>query len=294
MLIYQLASPFVVEVPALVRCLLVKSSNLLTSLAPALRTFLLPGNGTLPYPEFPLRLPVVARWFHGLATRRNEEALETEINADFRTIFGGFGCVSWRSLTREDHVPLATTTFDGDGLDRPFDRPVELDFDVSDILDMHTPGFFQLTAISVGRKLDGPEPISWLVSRIAGRIASRSPHAAEERPERPVQTAERSLKGREVRRREARDNLAGLLEPPRLLAVGDRMPLGFVDVPAFSEGEVVQAAVRFEHRVKSLYLRAVWIKAVLERLPHAEIVLPENDAQNDCKGGVRGFPRQLK
>jgi hypothetical protein len=52
--------------------------------------------------------------------------------------------------------------------------------------------------------------------------------------------------------------------------------------------------VRFEHHVKSLYLRAVWIKAVLERLPHAEIVLPENGAQNDYKGGVRGFPRQLK
>lgn len=70
--------------------------------------------------------------------------------------------------------------------------------------------------------------------------------------------------------------------------------MGFVDVPAFSESEVVQAAVRFEHHVKSLYLRAVWIKAVLERLPHAEIVLPENGAQNDYKGGVRGFPRQLK
>lgn len=290
--VHQLPSLLVVEVPTLVRCLFVKSSNLLTSLAAAVRTFLLPGDGTLRYPELLLCLPGVARRFHGLATRRNEEALEAEINADGRTVSGGLRCWGTPEIAREDHVPLATTTFDGDGLDFAFDRAMQLDLDMSDVLEIQSSVVFEAASVSVGRELDGPEPIFGLVSWITGRVPGL--HAAEESLERLVQTAERSLSGREVRRYEARDNLAGLLEPPRLLAVGDGTPFGFVDVPAFSEGDVVQAAVRFEHHVKSLYLRAVWIKAVLERLPHTGIVLPENSALNHEKVGVRGFPRQLK
>ena len=145
---YQVPSPLVVEISALIGCLLVQARNALAGLAAAIRTFLLPGERPLRSAELLLGVPVVVRWLHGLTFGGNEEALEPEVYAYHCTLFGRCGRLP--EVTREDNVPLSAAALDGDGLDSPLDRAVQLDLDVADVLNVESPVLFQLATIPVG------------------------------------------------------------------------------------------------------------------------------------------------
>jgi hypothetical protein len=287
---HQLPSLLVVEVPALVRHLLVQTGDLLTSLTAATRAFLLSGERPLRSPELLLSLPTVVRRLHGLAIGGNEEALQPEVDANGGTISGSFGRVA--NITAEDHVPLAARPLNGDGLDRPFDRTVQLDLEVADVLKVEPSVVLESAPVPVGGKLDGPEPAFRPKPRVAGSIAGVD--APKESLKCSVQPAKRSLSRREVRRRKARKNLAGFSEPRRLFTVGDGSSFGLIHVAAFSESEVVQAAVGLKDRIKSFDLRPVRIKTILVGFLHERMVRKEDAIPNGRNGGIRTFPRQLE
>jgi len=259
--IHQPSRLFVVEVSALVRRLLVKARNLLTSFAAATRTLLLSGHGTLCPTEFLLRLSVVARWLYGLSIRGNHERLESEIYANRCAVSGRFGHIS--EIAGEDNVPLPASPLYRDCLDGPFDRAMQLYLDVSDILEIKpggASGFLEPASVSVGRELDAPEPIFRFEPGITRSVARV--HTAEERLERLIQSAKRSLSGRKVQSREARHNLTSFLESPRLLTVGNGTLLNPVHLPAFAQSKIVEAAMRLKHRIQTLRLRAVRVEAI--------------------------------
>ena len=214
--VYQLTGLLVVEVSSLVRRLLVQTSDFRTSLTAAMGAFLLPGYGALRPPEFLLSLPVVARRLNRLVVGRYEEALQPEVNANSRTTPGGFGRIP--ELAGEDHVPFPASPLDGDGLDGPFERAMQLDLDVSDVLEVEPLALLEPTTAPVRRELDGSKPILRLEPRIARSLTG--PDAAEESRKRSIQPTERSLGRREVEGGETSTDPPGFFEPPRLLAVG--------------------------------------------------------------------------
>lgn len=262
--IHQLPGFLVVEVPPLVGRLLVQLRNAVAGLAASGRTLPLACKRTLRPSESLLRLAVVMRGFYRRARRSDEERLQSEVYPNRRAVPDGFGRIS--EVAREDHVPLAARPLDGDGLDRPLDSPMQLDLDVSDVLEVQTPVVLQAATVPVGRELDTTEPVFRLVSRVARSAPGLAP--AEERLERLVQSAQRSLRRREVEGCEARRGLARRLEPPRLFAVGDRTLFGLVHVPSFPKGKVVEPSVLSEHRVKGKLLRAVGEEPELVRPSH--------------------------
>lgn len=265
--VYEFASLLVVKVPTLIRRFLVQAGDLLLSLAAAVGTFLFPGYRPLRLTKFLLRLPVVARRLDGLAVRGNEEALEPEVYTYRRSVSSDFRSIP--EIAGEDHVPLAAEPLDGDGLDSPFDGAMQLDLDVPDMLKIQTPVVLQPAPVTVGGELDGPESTLGLDAGVAGSVPGL--HAPEERLERLVQPAERGLSGGEVEGREARKNLAGLLEPSRLFAIGYGAFFGFVHVSPIAKSKVVQAAVRLKHRVQNFRLRAVRIEPIFERATHLSL-----------------------
>ena len=148
---------------------------------------------------------------------------------------------------------------------------MQLDLDVPYVLEVETPAFFEPVSIAVGWELHEPESVAALEARVAGSFITGS-DSTEERPERPIQPSQSGLGAGEVGSSKVGVPLSGLLEPAGLLYVGNRSPPGLVDLPAFFESGVVEAAVGLEHRIESFGLRAVGVESVLERLPH----------QNDC------------
>lgn len=287
--IHQLPSLLVVEVPALVRHLLVQTGDLLASLGATVGGSLLPGDGALRSSKSFLGFPVATWRFHKIAffVGGNEEAFQPEVDANGGTISDSFGRVA--TITAEDHVPLAARPLDGDGLDRPFDRTVQFDLEVADVLKVEPSVILESAPVPVGGKLDGPEPAFRSEPRVAGSIAGLD--ASEESHKSSIQPTERSLSRREVRRRKARKNLAGFPEARRLFTVGDGAPFGRVHVAAFSESEAIQAAVGLKDRIKCFDLRTVGVKTILVGLPHRRIVRKEDAIPNGRNGGVRAFPR---
>lgn len=287
--IHQLPSLLVVEVPALVRHLLVQTGDLLASLGATVGGSLLPGDGALRPSKSFLGFPVATWRFHKIASfvGGNEEAFQPKVDANGGTISDSFGRVA--NITAEDHVPLAARPLDGDGLDRPFDRTVQFDLEVADVLKVEPSVILESAPVPVGGKLDGPEPAFRSEPRVAGSIAGLD--ASEESQKSSIQPAERSLSRREVRRRKARKYLAGFPEVRRLFTVGDGAPFGRVHVAAFSESEVIQAAVDLKDRIKCFDLRAVGVKTILVGLPHGRIVRKEDAIPNGRNGSVRPFPR---
>jgi hypothetical protein len=263
--VYQLSSLLVVEVPTLVRCLLVHAGDFLTGLAAAVRALLLSGERPLCSPKLLLSLPVTARRLNGLPARRDEEAPEPEVYPDRRAVCGDFGCIS--EVAREDRVPLAARLLDREGLDLALDRPVQLDLDVAYVLEVETPpAIFEPAPIAVGGELHEPETLTTLEAWVAGNFSCFN--APEERFERSVQPSQSSLRAREVGSSKVGVPLSGLLEPAGLLFVRSRLPFGLVYIAAFCEGRVVEAAVGLEHRVEGFGLTAVGNEPICERLPH--------------------------
>lgn len=261
---YQLARLLVVEVLALVSDSLVQLRYTMTSLAASVRALLFPSKPTLRPPELLLSLPVVARRLYGFAIGGDEKGLESKVYADRKAVSGGFG--SFAEIAREDRVPLAARLLDRDGLDLALDSTVELDLDVTDMLEVEPPVSLEAAPIAVGWELDGPEPTFGLEARVAGSFPGL--HPPKESLKSLVQPSQGSLSGGEVGRREARESPTGLLEPCRLFAIGDRPCFGTVHVPPFAQSEVVEAAVHLKHRIEGFSLGAVGVKPVFEGLPH--------------------------
>ena len=261
----------VVEVPPLVGRLLVQLRNAVAGLTASGRTLPLPCKRTLRPPELLLSLTIVARGLYRLAIRGDEEALESEVDTDRRTISGFTSFRRFSEVAREDHVPLAARPLDGDGLDRPFDRTMQLDLDVPDVLEVQAPIILEPTPVAVGWKLNRSETVFGLEARVARSPSRLNP--SKERLECFVESAKRGLSRREVQSREAGRGFAGCLESTRLFAVGNRASLDLVKVASLTQSEVVQTMVLSEHQVQSFSLRAVRKQSVLECLPHGRIVL---------------------
>lgn len=284
--VHHLPGLLVVEVPALIGCLLVKTGDASTGLATAIGAFFLSGEGALRHPESLPRLPIKARWFCGLAVRSNEEALQTEINTDFRTVAGGLGSIS--EIAREDNVPLAARPLDGDGFDSPFNWTMQFDLYVTDVLEVEPPVVLEGATVAVPGELDGlestvqPEP---RIPRLAPVASIARLHAPEESSKRFVQPAKRRLSRSEIQSRKARCNFASFFKAARLFTVEDTTFLGLIRIPAVAQSKVVQATMRFEHRIQTDALDAIWIKPIFKGFSHRFIILERR---------VRDFHRQLK
>jgi hypothetical protein len=130
-----------------------------------------------------------------------------------------------------------------DGLDPTLDLAVDGDLHLSDPLQVDPAGVGPPTAaVAVLGPFDTVEPMRWLEPRVAGRLASL--HPTEEPGERPVQTAQRRLLGRERPRRHIGPDFPDLLELSRLILIGDAGLPQPPCVPSFLQGGVVQLTVR--------------------------------------------------
>lgn len=266
----------VVEVPALVRRLLVQPGDVFTGLAASCGALLAPSKPPLSPAELLLRLPVVAGRLNRLAIGGDEERLESEVYADCGTVSRSFGRLA--DIRDEDDVPLSTAVFDGDGLDLSLDRSMQLDLDMSDVLKVEPSVVLEAASVAVGWELDEAEAVAALEAGVARLFTGLQP--SEECVERTIQSAKRRLRAGKVRRGKARVGPARLLELARLLAVGDASPLRFVRVPAFSERRVVQASVGLEYRGEGLGLGAVGVEPVSVSPFHPSILQEGVGVQN--------------
>lgn len=260
----QLTRRLVVKVSALVGNLLMQTSYTLSSLTSPGRTLDAPRERPRSPSKPLLGFPVVLGRGDAFAAICDDEALQPEVYTNRHTVTGRLGCVP--EVARKDRVPFTALPLDRNGLNDPFDRPMQLDLDVADILKVQASVLFELTAVAIGRELNRSEPIFRLVSRVTWSVACLA--SAKERLERLIQPPQRRLGRREVESREARTSLAGRLKPPRLFTVGDGAFFGFVHVPTFSQSKVVQSAVLLKHRIKGLLLRAVREQPKLVCFPH--------------------------
>lgn len=265
---YEFPSLLMVEVSALVRRLLVQPRNALAGLAAATRALLFPEKRTLRPAQFLLGVPVVARGLYKLAFGGGKEALQPEVYANLRTSLGGFG--SFTGIRGEDHVPFAAEPPDAYGLDLSLHRPMQFDFDVSDVLKVKSSVVLDAASVAVGRELYESEAITAFEARIArGRPDL---HTAEERFKSAIQSSEGSLRAGKVRSRKVRVGLARFFELAGLPAVRDRAPFGFAGIPALLQSRVIESAVCLKHYLKGFGLGAVRIKPEFEGFSHVRSI----------------------
>jgi hypothetical protein len=143
---------------------------------------------------------------------------------------------------------------------------MQLNFDVTDVLDVEPPVLFEPAPIAVGREFNCPKAAFGFEARIAGTLARVC--SPKERLESLVQPAERGLSRREVKRREARQHPPAFPVARRLFAVGDGSLLGLVYVSALAESKIIQPTMPLKHRVESPFLRAVGEEPELVCPPH--------------------------
>ena len=276
----QLARYFVVEVSPLVGHLLMELCYTLASFTATLRALVLPGERTLRPPKLFLGLPVVARRLHKCTIRGCKEALQSEVYPDSRTFSGCFGSIS--DLAHKYRVPLPVRPLDGEGLNLPVNRTVQLNLDMSDLLEVEPSVFLKTATISVGRELNRPETDLALEAGIARGLTRSEP--AEERLERTVETSERCLGAGEVGPGKAGIALAGRFKLCGLFAVGEETLLRFIRIPPLCKSAVVEAAVGLEHSVEVFELRTGGTEPVLESLSHPTNIRQEPSFPND--GGI--------
>jgi hypothetical protein len=196
------------------------------------------------------------------------------------------------NIADEDDVPLSAQLLDRDGLYSPLNRAMQLDLDVSDVLEVEPTVVLQSTPITVGRELDEPETLAALEAWVARSFTGLDP--TEERSKSPVQPSQSGLGAGEVGFSKVGVALSGLLELAGLLSVGDRPLFGLVDLPAFSEGRVVQAAVGLKHRIESFGLRAVGVEPAFEGLPHPNDCTDRSGCSQRQQRRYAGIPPAAK
>jgi hypothetical protein len=83
----------------------------------------------------------------------DQEALESKVYPNRCPVFPGFGSLS--DIADEHGVPLTALPFNGHGLNSPDDRTMQLDLNVSDVLEVQPAVVLELASVAVGRKLYG-------------------------------------------------------------------------------------------------------------------------------------------
>jgi hypothetical protein len=86
----------------------------------------------------------------------HQKGLQSQVNPRGRQ--WGRRDLSIRQLARTDDVPANRITLERDRLDRAFNKPVQFDVDVPDVLE-GDPRSLQLAAIAVRRQLHGIEAV---------------------------------------------------------------------------------------------------------------------------------------
>jgi hypothetical protein len=158
----QAEGDLVVEVAALVSNVLLKTGDDSPSLAAATAAPLAAGNSALRSSQGGFGLTVELRRRNAITLGRDEEALQAEVDADRRIL--GRRDLDLTEVAGEDRVPVARLAPERNRLDLSFDRTVQLDLDVTDVLEVDTRrGFIQFAAVAVGGELDGVEAIGALV-----------------------------------------------------------------------------------------------------------------------------------
>lgn len=261
--IYEGVRNLVAEIKPPVRSLLVNHGDKTTGLRSTFRTSLSASKALLGLLEKFLGFTKEARSLYLCPIGESGEGGNPHVDADFSACFGkrdGF------ILDGEIDIPPVVSPSDGKGLDLASYRPMPLDLDVTDVLEVETP-FLDLTAVSKGSVGDGIEPVGRFEPRVSGFLAGLDP--AEKRLESLVQPTKGLLERTVITRGKGFVFFLELGEKTsRLNGIRDAFFSGFVNLFPLSEGGVVKKAVSVKLRDKSFRLLPGRIEAVFERLEH--------------------------
>jgi hypothetical protein len=267
----QFTCRFVVKIFALVRDVLRKPGKNLHCFPSVCPTFLFPGNTALKPSKFDLR-PLVELWRLDLqAFGGYQERLQAKVNTSSRKFQGNnfdlreSGGATKLQQAGEDNVPAVRLLAESHGLDLPFQRPVHLELDIPDVLEVRSIIRSEFAPVA-DSELYRVEPITTTEPRVPGLLSRL--HAPEKCLKRSVKTLEGSLTGGEVSHRKVGVGFSGCFQPCRLLFVAKVLPVGFVGFFSLCKGAVVQVAVCLQKLKHNCLLLVGGVSPVLERLLH--------------------------
>lgn len=247
--------------------------------------------GTVQGWQFGLEIPRVGLV---LPVRGGQEALQADINPN-RWV-GAWGDSNFTLVTDQDNIPLLALAFERGGLNRSFDRTMNLALNHANVLHSELAGWHETNAVAVGRELHGPEAPLGLEARVAGLLAAFN--VSEKCCEGPVKPYNSSNATSVVDVCEPPINLALVCEPRCLLNIIKADAILFVSQLALFETGVVEPAVGLEHDVKLTHLIAVGVESELVGAVHdLQTTLDGKmfkESFGETKGGGQIFPCRLK
>jgi len=277
----ELCRDLVPDVPSLIGDALMPSGDLKCCLVSSVTTPLPSSKAALGYAQVQQGSAQPAGILNEGIVREGQKVMQAHVNANSRAIVDrGY---SIRRLPLETGVPLAEGTFDYDVLDCIRHRPVILDTQLADVLDVEADSLPQpqLTAIAIG-VLEGIKALTAFVSRIARRLPCFD--AAEERCKGLGQATHGMLQRAVVSKGKIIVNSPRCRELIRLRIVTNRDTTAFPGDAALSQGVVVKAAVNLKQLVQQFLLYAVRVKTILVGADHLHALLGL-DILADCLRG---------
>jgi len=180
---------------------------------------------------------------------------------------------------REDDIPVITLPLEGNGLNFALQRPVELDLDVTHVLDIEF--VIQFNTIAIDWKSDRMKPVFTFESGIAGLFPFLDP--SEEGLKRFIQSPQYILGNAEVKQSKI-GLLSYLLELCRLVVVVKGDTLLLPGITALLKCRIVEPAGKIQKCFKQHLLGFGGIQAINKRLTHLFTL---------CQGGMRRFPTRI-
>jgi len=256
--IRYLPTDLVVKIRPLIPDMRVRLLEQTDGLAPAFAAFPSPGDASLCCPECRLAMTVVAWVLYQLTIGQGGKGRESHVNSD-----------SVRQRRRWIHtdnhaetgIPLTSLTLEGERLNLAGDRPVHLQLDETDTLQLKPVVVRNVATISPGREGITVEAVPTLKPGVAG--FSPSLHPAEESPESLVDPPEHVLAGRIVGKSQVA-SIPYLLELVGLVVVVARYAVSAPSVSALLESRVIQGPGFRQLILQSFGLLTVGIQTVLK------------------------------
>ena len=173
----------------------------------------------------------------------------------------------WLELdfTRETGVPFIVRPTKSNGLDGPFDVPVQFNSDIADILDVKLP-VFQLDTIPISRECDRIEAIPSFEAGESWGVASFD--AAKECLKRFIQSSQNILRSGKIQIGDPVIKAPNFFKRVGLVVVIDRLVPLFIAENPLLKGAIIQKASRIKHIVKRGLLRVTGEQSVFIGFAH--------------------------
>jgi len=283
--ICYLPTDLVVKVGPLVPDMSVSLLEQPDGLASAVTAFLASGYASLCNPECCLAIPVVTRVLYQLTIGKSCERRESYIYPD---------STGQRFSRRNIHdhaeigVPLTSLALESQCLNLADNRPVHLQLDETDTLQLEPARISEVAAISPSGEGVTVKTVPALEPGIAGLLSSL--HTSEERPEGLIDTPEHVLASREVGKAKVAC-IPYLFKLVGLVIVVARYAVTMPRISTLLERRVIQGPGFGQLVLQSLSLLSRGVKPVFESATHLLALLPLN-VFPDCRLVCQWFPTE--